>query len=71
MVYPLADVLADARIPFVFVTGYGAEEIRHRYDRIPILQKPIETDALKMIFSIQPAVGKTPDADMERRSAVG
>ena len=71
MVYPLADVLADARIPFVFVTGYGAEEIRHRYDRIPILQKPIETDALKMIFSIQPAVGKTPDAEMERRSAVG
>ena len=71
MVYPLADVLADARIPFVFVTGYGAEEIKHRYDRIPILQKPIETDALKMIFSIQPAVDKAPNAEMERRSAVG
>ena len=53
------------------MTGYGAEEIKHRYDRIPILQKPIETDALKMIFSIQPAVDKAPNAEMERRSAVG
>ena len=71
MVYPLADVLADARIPFAFVTGYGAEEIKHRYDRIPILQKPIETDALKLIFSAQPAAAKAPDAEVERRAAVG
>jgi len=71
MVYPLADVLAAARIPFAFVTGYGDEEIKHRYDRIPVLQKPIETDALKLIFSIQPAAAKAPDAEVERRAAVG
>jgi CheY-like chemotaxis protein len=70
MVYPLADVLAEARIPFVFVTGYGAEEIKHRYDRVPILQKPIETDALKTIFSIQPAA-RASNTEVERRTAVG
>jgi len=52
-------------------TGYGAEEIKHRYDRIPILQKPIETDALKLIFRIQPAAAQAPDAEVERRAAVG
>jgi PAS domain S-box-containing protein len=71
MVYPLADVLAEARIPFVFVTGYGAEEIRPRYDRIPILQKPIETDALKTIFSVQPGAARAPNTEVERRTAVG
>ncbi len=58
MVYPLADVLAAAHIPFAFITGYGAEEIKHRYARVPVLQKPIESDALKSIFPAPSAAAK-------------
>ena len=54
MVYPLADVLKAARIPFAFVTGYGAEEVKARYASIPVLQKPVELDALKSIFTVRP-----------------
>jgi PAS domain S-box-containing protein len=50
LIYPLADVLAADHVPFVFITGYGAEEIEERYSRIPILQKPIEPGALQSVF---------------------
>ncbi len=53
-IYPLADVLTAGHIPFVFITGYGAEEIDSRYSNVPILQKPIEQDALKAIISMAP-----------------
>jgi hypothetical protein len=48
LIYPLADVLAADHVPFVFITGYGAEEIEPRYARVPVLQKPIEVDALEI-----------------------
>jgi PAS domain S-box-containing protein len=51
LIYPLADVLAAGGIPFVFVTGYGAEEIEHRFASVPVLQKPIEREALQAIFA--------------------
>jgi CheY-like chemotaxis protein len=54
LIYPLADVLAADHVPFVFITGYGAEEIEPRYARVPVLQKPIEADALKSVFVRQP-----------------
>lgn len=41
-VYPIADILAKRNIPFVFVTGYGADAIESRYNHVPVLQKPIE-----------------------------
>jgi len=50
MVYPVADLLARRGIPFVFVTGYGAESIDGRYAQVPVLQKPIERDMLERIF---------------------
>jgi PAS domain S-box-containing protein len=53
MIYPLADVLAADRVPFVFITGYGAEEIEPRYAKVPILQKPIEPGALQSVFARQ------------------
>jgi len=50
VVYPLADVLAADQVPFIFVTGYGADEIERRFANVPVLQKPIEPDALQSIF---------------------
>jgi PAS domain S-box-containing protein len=50
VVYPLADVLAADRVPFIFVTGYGPDEIERRFASVPVLQKPIEPDALQSIF---------------------
>lgn len=41
-IYPIADMLTERGIPFVFVTGYSAESIDPRFNHIPILQKPIE-----------------------------
>jgi PAS domain S-box-containing protein len=56
LVYPLADILAAENIPFVFVTGYGTEELQSRFSSVPILQKPIERHALQGLFSCPAAV---------------
>jgi two-component SAPR family response regulator len=50
MVYPVADAVAARGVPFVFVTGYGAEGIDARFARIPVLQKPVERQMLQKIF---------------------
>jgi len=57
LIYPLADVLTADHVPFVFITGYGADEIERRYASIPILQKPIEPDALRSVFARRPVPG--------------
>jgi CheY-like chemotaxis protein len=53
LIYPLADMIAARGVPFVFVTGYGAESVERRFSDVPILQKPIELDRLQSIFAIQ------------------
>ena len=53
-VYPLADMLVAESIPFIFVTGYGTEELDRRYLTVPVLQKPIERHALQTIFTRSP-----------------
>ena len=50
LVYPLADVLVENHVPFVFMTGYGAQSIDRRFADVPILQKPIEPAALRGMF---------------------
>jgi len=50
MVYPLADMLAERGVPFIFVTGYGAESIDSRFAHIPVIQKPVERHVLQRIF---------------------
>jgi len=51
LVYPVADLLLDRGIPFVFVTGYGRESIDRRYSAIQVLEKPVERQALEGIFA--------------------
>lgn len=51
-VFPVADILAAALIPFCFVTGYGIAGLRPADLSRPILQKPFDTERLVQI--IQP-----------------
>ncbi len=39
-VYPVADILTERGIPFVFLTGYGAAGLRESDMGRPVLQKP-------------------------------
>jgi PAS domain S-box-containing protein len=66
LIYPLADVLAADHVPFVFITGYGADEIEPRYASVPILQKPIEPGALQSVLA-RPAMPDMVAADISRR----
>jgi CheY-like chemotaxis protein len=50
-VYPVADVLAARRIPFVFVTGYGVESIERRFGNVPIIKKPVQRQSLQKVFA--------------------
>lgn len=45
-VYPIADILADRGIPFVFTTGYGAACLRDCDRERPVLQKPYDPGSL-------------------------
>lgn len=49
-VYPVADVLIDRAVPFVFATGYDQLVMRRPYLRIPRCQKPIDKDALARLL---------------------
>ncbi|MBS0411741.1 MAG: response regulator [Proteobacteria bacterium] len=40
LVYPVAEALARLEIPFVFVTGYGAEGIAPPFKGRPTIKKP-------------------------------
>ena len=50
-VYPVADVLAARKIPFVFITGYGVESIDSRFGYVPIVKKPVQRQVLQTIFA--------------------
>ena len=66
LIYPLADVLVADSVPFIFITGYGAEEIEHRFANVPILQKPIERDALKTAFIRRSAIPDPRESAVDR-----
>ncbi|MFG0328517.1 MAG: response regulator [Phycisphaerales bacterium] len=45
-VFPLADLLAERGVPFMFVTGYEEDVIPARHRNRPRLGKPVTHDAL-------------------------
>ncbi len=65
LVYPLADALKTRQVPFVFVTGYGAESIDHKFSHVPVVKKPIEGPALRQ------ALGATARLSPGYRAAAG
>ena len=46
-IFPVADVLAERGLPFVFVTGYNENSLPERFRGRPALQKPFQADRLK------------------------
>jgi CheY-like chemotaxis protein len=46
-VYPVADILAERGLPFVFVTGYGGRGLPEPYRERPTLQKPFQLEDLR------------------------
>ncbi|MGH6924501.1 MAG: response regulator [Propylenella sp.] len=62
MVYPLADQLLTARVPFLFLTGYGVANLPERFRASPRLAKPYDPATLiREIKRIAPKdISKTP-----------
>ena len=45
-IYPVADILAQLGLPFVFVTGYAEDILPAKYRSRPALQKPFQAEQL-------------------------
>jgi DNA-binding response OmpR family regulator len=50
LTYPVADVLAERSVPFIFATGYGSGGLKGAYSGWPTLQKPFNTEALGQVI---------------------
>ncbi len=49
-VSPVAEILAERGLPFVFATGYGERGLPERFHDRPTLQKPFQQDNLSRIL---------------------
>lgn len=45
--YPIAEILRAKRLPFVFLTGYGALGLDEQWRNAAVVQKPFEIDDLE------------------------
>jgi DNA-binding response OmpR family regulator len=45
-IFPVADILNERGLPFVFVTGYGERRLPERFRDRPALQKPFQVEQL-------------------------
>lgn len=50
--FPVADVLRERGIPFIFVTGYGSPGLIDDYKGATTLQKPLELRQLKQALAL-------------------
>lgn len=46
-IFPVAEILSERGLPFVFVTGYGERSLPEPYRGRPALQKPFQIEQLK------------------------
>jgi CheY-like chemotaxis protein len=51
-VYPVAEVLAQRGIPFIFSTGYGERGLPESYRDRPKLQKPFQLETLDQALTM-------------------
>jgi CheY-like chemotaxis protein len=54
--YPVADDLIAKKIPFVFMSGYGAQGVAKDYATAPTLPKPFQAEDLERLLRKQLAV---------------
>ena len=61
-VFPVADILRERQIPFLFSTGYGASGLPAEYAARPVLHKPFSESELrqKMAVALKEARESTP-----------
>jgi CheY-like chemotaxis protein len=50
--FPIADVLKERNIPFVFATGYGREGIAEEHRDVPVIGKPFQARDLKAALAV-------------------
>ncbi|MDR9775997.1 response regulator [Rhizobium hidalgonense] len=55
MVYPVAEKLAEQRIPFVFVTGYECDCLPEPFRTMPCLNKPCDEQELLGLLANLPS----------------
>jgi hypothetical protein len=67
-VYPVAALLAERGIPFVFVTGYGRESLDARFEQVPTLQKPVTRENLEKQLAGMLGVTLAPAAQAQQAS---
>jgi len=46
-IFPVADILANRGLPFIFVSGYGEDSLPAPYRGRPALQKPFQAEQLE------------------------
>ncbi len=49
--FPVADLLLERGIPFVFTTGYGAAGIPEKYASVPLLAKPFRQHDIERVLA--------------------
>jgi CheY-like chemotaxis protein len=58
VVYPIADVLRERGIPFIFMTGYDSSVVPESYEHNRVLSKPFShqtfSDAVRGVFAEAP-----------------
>jgi len=50
-IFPVADILMQRGLPFVFVTGYGEASLPETYRGRPSLQKPFHAEKLEQTLN--------------------
>jgi CheY-like chemotaxis protein len=49
--FPVADILAERGVPFIFVSGYGEQALEPPHQNRPVLQKPFSPEAIAEIIA--------------------
>jgi CheY-like chemotaxis protein len=44
--FPIADLLAERGVPFIFVSGYGEQGLEAPHQNRPVIQKPFSPEAI-------------------------
>ena len=55
--FPVAHVLVERGIPFLFATGYGVKGIAEEFRSFPVLQKPFRARDLDQALKSVPGIG--------------